>query len=103
MQDAIVNLPGHVDAWVKIGGRGRPDSVKIEASAKILGYPIEFLLRHSTEYSAECSGETVHFTFTYVVEGEVADILLWKVQFRPPDHFMIVSRPLKPIVETRPK
>jgi len=45
----------------------------------------------------------VRFTFTYVVEGEVSDSLLWKVLFRPPNHFTVVSRPLKPSILFAPK
>ena len=47
--------------------------------------------------------QTVHLDFTYVIEGEATDDLRWRVLFRPPNQFTIVSRPVKPIADILPK
>ena len=104
MRDALVaSVPGQVDATAKIASGGRLKSVDTKASSKLLAYEVDFLLRHQTQYSPACEGKTVQFFFTYILEGEATDVLQWRVLFRPPNHFTIVSRPLKPIVEYRPR
>lgn len=97
LQDSIVSMPGRVEADVRIGKYGKPQSVKLEASNKVLALEVERLLKRETEYSAACEGDTIHLKFTYVVEGAPVRNLQWKVLFRPPHEFTIVSRPIIPV------
>jgi hypothetical protein len=103
MRHAIVNTPGHVHAIVVIGRDGKLKSFDAKATTKILVNEVEALLKYHTQYSSACVGETVLLDFTYVIEGEATDDLRWRVLFRPPNQFTIVSRPVKPIADILPK
>jgi hypothetical protein len=105
LRPAIVNMTGEVFATVKIDGRGRAKSIRIKTApnGKVLANEIEFLLRVKTKYLRECSGESVDFLFAYTLEGEPCDFLQWRVIYRPPNRYTIVSRPLKPMAEYAPK
>jgi hypothetical protein len=105
LRDAIVNLAGEVRARVTIdpGGNAKTVDTTITPNGKILANEVEFLLKHHTKYATQCRGRVVEFTFTYVVEGEPMDTLWWTVVFRQPNHYTVVSRPVKPNVEYAPK
>lgn len=90
---------GTVAATVLIGPTGKAASVDTKADDENLASEVRGYLMRETTYSASCAGQTVTVKFTYVLEGpEQLDPPVF-VRFRPPNHFIITSRPQKPIVD----
>jgi len=89
---------GDVAATVSIGVDGRPSSIDLRSDDTNLAEEVQVFLSRHTTYASNCAGKKVELMFTFRLEGE-AEINppVW-VRFRPPNHFIIVSRPRLPIV-----
>lgn len=96
---AAAYTSGTVEASVIIGSDGKPELVKLQSGSKLLRNEVEFYLKYRTRYSTTCKGQQVSLYFTYAIEGELAEELSSTVHFLPPNRFVIVSRPVRPVAD----
>ena len=89
---------GTVVARILIADDGRPSKIDIESADNNLADEVRAYLTNSTKYAASCAQKQIEIKFTYRLEGAPEYNPLVFVQFRPPNHFVITSRPLKPQV-----
>jgi len=89
-------LGGTVVATVKVGEAGRARSVKFHSPNQALLTGLYEDLIDRTTYSPQCSGRTVEIVFTLRLEGEEAEEAETIVRFKPPNHFIFISRPAMP-------
>ena len=83
-------------ASVLLGKDGRAARIDTITSDSNLGEEVRFYLSHGTTYSPDCEGKTIDLKFTFELEGEPEWDPPVFVKFRPPNHFIITSRPRKP-------
>jgi hypothetical protein len=95
----VAYTTGNVEAVVTVGSYGRLKSVDIKSPNIQLRTEVEFYLRYHTVYSPSCRGQRVNFSFTYAIEGPLADELSTTLHFLPPNRFLVVSRPVRPIID----
>lgn len=89
---------GTVVARVLIGGGGNPASIEIQGDDDILERAVRLYLGQKAKFLATCLGETVELKFTLEVKGEAVYNPPLFVRFRPPNHFVLVTRPVIPNV-----
>jgi hypothetical protein len=87
---------GTVSVSVLVGSDGRPAKIDAIASDSNLAEEVRAYLLHETTYSEACAGKVIDFKFTFELKGEPEWDPPVFVKFRPPNHFIIVSRPRKP-------
>lgn len=88
---------GTVTADVTIGPGGKVSAVDVMPPDPDLGDEVRAYMR-SSKYSEECAGRKVEVKFTFLLEGGPELTPPVFVRFRPPNHFVIVSRPRRAIV-----
>ena len=87
---------GTVRALVTIGRLGKAGEVTFVSSDPDLAQEVRNYLGSSTTYKEACEGKQIELLFTFKLEGESElDPPVW-IRSRPPNHFLIVSRPRKP-------
>lgn len=89
---------GDVTAKITIGSVGRIAAIELEAADRDLADEVRAYLTNETQYSDRCQGKQVEIKFTFKLEGEPEVNPPVFIYFRPPNHFVIVSRPQKPFI-----
>jgi hypothetical protein len=89
---------GDVTATVTVGAEGHAAKIDLVATDPNLAEEVRLYLTNETKYSNLCQGKKIEVKFTFQLEGEPEWAPPVWVRFRPPNHFVIVSRPQKPIV-----
>ena len=89
---------GTVTAIVSIGRGGLVSQIDTGTADRNLAEEVRTYLTTAATYSETCEGKKVEITFTFKLEGEPEFTPPVFVRFRPPNHFIIISRPRKPIV-----
>jgi hypothetical protein len=89
---------GTVSAAIVIGAGGRPEHIDFEGGDSDLANEVRIYLTHATTYLKGCAGKTVNLKFTFELKGDPELYPHVFVKFRPPNHFIIISRPQKPII-----
>jgi hypothetical protein len=87
--------PGTVNALVKVGAKGKASQIDIHSENHWLAEEVDYYLRRLTSYSETCEGKNLNLVFTYILDGEPAYRPRLIVRFRPPNHFLLISRPVK--------
>jgi len=87
---------GTVRAVVTVGSAGKAGSIDFGTSDANLAEEVRGYLSSETKYSEGCEGKTVELLFTFRLEGEAEWTPPVFFEFRPPNHFIIKSRPRKP-------
>ena len=90
---------GTVSVAVLIGEHGRPSRIDAVASNSDLADEVRFYLSNGTTYSEGCDGKVIDLQFTFELTGEPEWDPPVFVKFRPPNHFIIMSRPRKPDID----
>lgn len=88
---------GTITATVTLGKAGKISEIETAPSNPDLADEVRAYLRSST-YSDDCVGRQVEIKFTFLLEGEPEASPPVFVRFRPPNHFLIVSRPRRTMV-----
>ena len=88
---------GTIKATISIGRNGEADRVDTSGSDPDLADVVRGYLSKAATYSTGCQGKQVHLVFTFRLEGapELTPPVFFA--FRPPNHFVIISRPQKAI------
>jgi hypothetical protein len=95
---AANNVPNgaDVDVEVTVGEDGRASAFVLNPRPlRPLDLELEYYLRSRTTYDAKCSGKKVRLRFSFRVDGEPQYIPFVRVRFRPPNHFLISTQPMK--------
>lgn len=90
---------GTVEAVVAIGWKGEPTDIEYQASHRLLQLEVSAHLRQLAKYDPQCAGKEVKLRFTFKLEGEETHYPYPITRFRPPNHFIIITQPPKPIIE----
>ena len=89
---------GTAKAVVTVGPGGKVDTVDIITSEPDIGQEVRTYLVERSTYVEACVGRKVELLFTFRLEGKPEwHPPVW-VRFRPPNQFIIISRPEKPII-----
>jgi hypothetical protein len=89
---------GAVTAIVTVGTQGTVLQVNIQTTDRNLGDEVRTYLGKATKYSPTCEGRNVEVHFIFQLEGEAEWDPPVFVHFRPPNTFVIISRPRKPML-----
>ena len=95
----VGSVPARIEATVVVGKMGRAASVSFRAPSKPLETEIGFYLKKRTRYASACEGRSVRIVFSYLVEGSETADLESTVHFKPPNEFVVISHPMKPIAD----
>ena len=87
---------------VTIADGGRISEIELTPPNPDLGDEVQAYLR-SSKYSEQCAGRKVEIKFTFLLEGEPEATPPVFVRFQPPNRFVIVSRPRKPMITSGKK
>jgi len=87
---------GTVAASILVGEGGRPARIDTVTPDSNLADEVRFYLSHGTTYLEGCAGKLIELKFTFELAGEAEWDPPVFVSFRPPNHFVITSRPRKP-------
>ena len=100
---ALARRGGTIDSTVSLDAEGSIKEVKLSGSNDPgLRAEVESFLRLS-KFSPNCEHRPVHVRFTYVLDAErVEERMPPLITFKPPDHFVIVVRPVKPMASQPP-
>jgi hypothetical protein len=93
---------GTVQTRVKIGKKGRPVEIILESPDPKLADEVRGWLKHTGRFRAVCQGREIHLLFTFRLEGEPTPNPFAIIRFRPPNHFIIISQPMLPVIDSRP-
>ncbi len=95
----VGSVPARIEATVLVGKMGKAASVSFRAPTKPLEIEIGFYLKNKTRYSKACEGRSLKIVFSYLVEGDETAELEAVVHFKPPNEFVVISHPVKPIAD----
>lgn len=87
---------GEVAATVRIGSNGLAADVETRSDSPHLAEEVRSFLQNATKFKKGCELKKVRLRFTFQMEGEPEWQPIIFVKFRPPNHFIIVSSPLRP-------
>ncbi len=87
---------GEVSAVVTIGPAGTAVSVETRSESPHLAEEVRSFLQNATKFKKGCESQKVRLRFTFQMQGEPEWQPIVFVKFRPPNHFIIVSSPLRP-------
>ncbi|HME10016.1 MAG TPA: hypothetical protein VKG25_23360 [Bryobacteraceae bacterium] len=93
------SLGGDVTAYVRVGKHGKVASIRTPGADVNLAKEVELGLRYDTTYLESCKGQEVDIVFTFRLEGEPEDDPSTHIRFLPPNHFVLISHPRKPIID----
>ena len=85
---------GHVEARVRLKADGQPAAIGIESSNPLLSDEVEYHLRKKATYRQDCGGKEITLDFTFKVEGPAVQCPFARVQFLPPNRFVITRQPV---------
>jgi|HubBroStandDraft_6_1064221.scaffolds.fasta_scaffold404127_2 hypothetical protein len=86
---------GSVTARVRVGAGGAAASVLASGANEVLRREVEASLKSDASYLESCEGQEVEFVFTFRLEGKAADYWPVRTLFRPPNHFILIARPME--------
>ena len=92
-------IPTTVEVVVRIGKGGSVESIRYSNSNALLQIELDHFFKDATTYRSGCQGRSVTFVVRYLVEGTPTDNPVSEVRFRPPNEFVVICRPLKPILD----
>jgi hypothetical protein len=94
--DRLKSTQGSVRAIVTIGNDGKTERVDAITPDTNLAEEVRgYLIRHA-EFDGTCAGKRVELIFTFKQDGEPEYTPPVWVKFRPPNHFIIITRPKEP-------
>lgn len=83
----------------EIGSGGRLTRVQFRNGNRDHREEIEYYLRMST-FNPSCAGRRVQILFSFRIEGpEMAHHVSW-IEFKPPNHFVIYTNPVRAVIDT---
>lgn len=90
---------GTVSVSIEIGGAGRLSKLNVTGGNPALQGEARVAMNLS-RFATACSGRTLEFKFTFKLENPPTDhIIPPGVRFLPPNHFELIFRRLKPILD----
>ena len=96
---ARMSLGGDVTAFVRVGPRGKVASIRMPGADQSLDREVEATLREDTLYDSHCSGRQIEVVFTFRLEGDFVDDPHTRIEFAPPNHFILISQPHRPFFD----
>jgi hypothetical protein len=91
---------GDVQAIIHIGTKGAVDRIETDSPSADLAQEVRDFIRGTSKFKPDCQGSAVLFRFTFVIRGEPEWPPTAYVSFRPPNHFIIKTQPLRPRIQT---
>jgi hypothetical protein len=83
---------------VEIGANGSPAKIEFRNGDQRHRHEIEWYLRDSS-FSSACAGKRIEIRFSFRIEGPRANYHTLRIEFKPPNHFLIFTNPLRPTVD----